>query len=142
MVLEKIVFGHTVRLGVDIDREPFVTYSSDGLLIATPTGSTAYNISAGGPVVSPALRAMILTPVAPHFSLDRSVVLDAAQVVDVRVVEERPAALVVDGRDAGRLAQGSVVTCRVAERPIRFVRAADRGFASVLGRSLAPERDR
>jgi NAD+ kinase len=142
VVLEKIVFGHTVRLGVRIDDEDFITYSSDGLLVATPTGSTAYNLSAGGPVISPGLRAMILTPVAPHFSLDRSLVLDDRQVVEVHVVQERPAALVVDGQDAGRLAPGSLVTCRVAERPIKFVRAAERGFASGLGQTLLPDRSR
>src|ERR1700758_1222893 len=75
VVIEKIDFGHTVRLATTIDGEQALTYSADGLIIATPTGSTAYNLSAGGPILAPTLRAMVVTPVAPHFSLDRSLVL-------------------------------------------------------------------
>jgi NAD+ kinase len=140
-VLEKTVFGHTVRLATKIDGEDFITYSADGLLVATPSGSTAYNLSAGGPVVSPRLRAMVLTPVAPHLSLDRSLVLDPAQVLTVSVLEGRPAALVIDGQDAGRLAPGSVVSCTVADRPVLTATVATRGFGGVLRDSLAQGRE-
>ncbi len=79
VVLEKIDFGHTVRLATSIDGEDVFTYSADGVIIATPTGSTAYNLSARGPILSPSLRAMVVTPVAPHLSLDRSLVLTDTQ---------------------------------------------------------------
>ena len=84
VVIEKIDFGHTVRLATSIDGEEALTYSADGLIIATPTGSTAYNLSAGGPILAPTLRAMVVTPVAPHFSLDRSLVLTDEQEVHGR----------------------------------------------------------
>ena len=74
--VEKTVPGHTVRIATSIDDRPFVTYAADGLLIATPTGSTAYNLSARGPVLSPRLRAIVVTPVAPHMLFDRPLVLD------------------------------------------------------------------
>ena len=77
MVTEKTVPGHMVHLSTAIDGEPFLSHKADGVLVATPTGSTAYNLSAGGPVVSPAMRAMVVTPVAPHLSIDRSLVLPA-----------------------------------------------------------------
>ena len=64
-----------MRLATTVDGEEALTYSADGLIVATPTGSTAYNLSAGGPILAPTLRAMVVTPVAPHFSLDRSLVL-------------------------------------------------------------------
>jgi len=137
IVLEKTVFGHTVRLATAIDGEPFLTYSADGLLIATPTGSTAYNLSAGGPVLAPALRAMVMTPVAPHLTLDRSLVLHPDQSVTVTIMDGPPAVLVVDGKEAARLDPGSELTCRVDPRPVRIVSLGGRGFAEVLASTLA-----
>ena len=75
-VLEKTPMGHTVRLGGDLDGEFFTTYAADGLIVATPTGSTAYSLSARGPIVDPDHRAMVLTPVSPHMLFDRTLVLD------------------------------------------------------------------
>ena len=137
VVLEKTVFGHTVRLATAIDGEPFLTYSADGLIVATPTGSTAYNLSAGGPVLAPTLRAMVMTPVAPHLTLDRSLVLHPDQTVTVTITDGPPAVLVVDGKEATRLEAGTVLTCRVDPRPVRIVSLGDRGFASVLASTLA-----
>ena len=74
--VEKTVPGHTVRVAASIDDRPFVTYAADGLLVSTPTGSTAYNLSARGPVLSPRLRAIVVTPVSPHMLFDRPLVLD------------------------------------------------------------------
>jgi NAD+ kinase len=142
VVLEKTVFGHTVRLATSIDGEDALTYSADGVLIATPTGSTAYNLSAGGPILSPNLRAMVVTPVAPHLSLDRSLVLTDTQSVSVRVVDDRAAALVIDGQEVGRLEPGAVVTCRVAPRPVRVVRNDPQGFGAVLRIRLLADRSR
>jgi NAD+ kinase len=136
MVLEKTVFGHTVRLSTEVDGEEFLGYSADGLLVATPSGSTAYNLSAGGPVLSPELRAMVMTPVAPHLAVDRSIVVGEHQVIRVLVRQERPAALVVDGVEIGRLDPPAEVTCRVAARPVRVV-VRDTGFAATLRATLA-----
>lgn len=141
VVLEKTLFGHTVRLATEIDGERFLQYSADGLLVATPTGSTAYNLSAGGPVLSPQLRAMVITPVAPHLTVDRSIVVGEHQVIRVLVEEERPAALVVDGVEIGRLDPPAVVACRIAPRPVRLV-VRDSGFAATLRATLARRDER
>jgi NAD+ kinase len=141
IVLEKTEFGHTVRLATSIDDEHVFTYSADGVIIATPTGSTAYNLSAGGPILSPALRAMVVTPVAPHLSLDRSLVLTDTQRVTVTIAADRAAALVIDGQEIGRLNRGSTVTCRVPERPVRVVRNEPHGFGALLRFRLLADRE-
>jgi NAD+ kinase len=136
MVTEKTVPGHMVHLATAIDGEPCISYQADGVLVATPTGSTAYNLSAGGPVVSAGLRAMIVTPVAAHLSFDRSLVIEPDRVVTVEVAGGRPAVLVVDGREVGRLAPGAAVACRVAPRPLSLVSMGERGFATLLRRTV------
>ena len=85
-VLEKTPMGHTVRLGVSVDGEPFTTYAADGLIVATPTGSTAYAFSARGPIVEPTHRCLLLTPVSPHMLFDRSLVLAPDRHVRIEVL--------------------------------------------------------
>ncbi|MGH2930048.1 MAG: NAD(+)/NADH kinase, partial [Solirubrobacteraceae bacterium] len=127
---------HMVALATEVDGEEFLSYKADGLVIASPTGSTAYNLSAGGPVLAPNLPAVVMTPVAPHLAIDRSLVLRADQEASVRVLPPRPAVLVVDGREAGRLSPGAEVVCRVAPGWLRVVCAENRGFAGPLRRAL------
>lgn len=141
VVVEKTVPGHMVHLSTAFDGVPGPTYRADGVLVATPTGSTAYNLSAGGPVVAPGMRAMIVTPVAPHFSIDRSVVLDAGQSVTITVTAARPAVMVVDGREVGRLDPGAEVRCELAPDPLRVITVGDRRLGGLLRRALAPEPD-
>lgn len=140
VVIEKIDFGHTVRLATAVDGEEALTYSADGLIIATPTGSTAYNLSAGGPILAPTLRAMVVTPVAPHFSLDRSLVLTETQRVLVTVAPDRAGVLVIDGAEVGRLEPGATVTCAVAARPVRVVRNEPQTFGGILRFRLLADR--
>lgn len=142
MVVEKTVPGHMVHLSTSIDGKPGPSYKADGVLVATPTGSTAYNLSAGGPVMAPRMRAMILTPVAPHLSVDRSFVLDTDQSVSVAVLAPRPAVLVVDGREVGHLSPGAEVLCRMAPEPLQVVSAGERTFAGMLRKALSFDRDR
>ena len=142
VVAERTYPGHTVRLSTDIDGQPFLRYVADGVLIATPTGSTAYNLSAGGPVLSPQLRSLVVTPVAPHLGFDRSVVLDVDQEVKVTIEGDRPAVLVIDGRTVARIPPGSSMTCRIAAEPVRFVTLVQQGFGTLLRNTLAAERDR
>lgn len=137
VVFQKTLFGHTVRLSTVVGGEQFLTYAADGLLVATPTGSTAYNLSAGGPVLAPDLRAMVMTPVAPHLTMDRSLVVGDGQVITVRVEPERSAALVVDGLEVGRLEPSSSVTCRISGTPLRLLTPGSQGFAGLLRASLS-----
>lgn len=128
---EKTKSGQTVRLAVRIDDVPFTTFQADGLLVATPTGSTAYALSARGPIVSPTHQAILVTPLAPHMLFDRSLVLDATQIVDVEVVGDREVVMAVDGQEICSLAAGDVVSCR-AGAPTVFVRLEPNRFHQVL----------
>jgi NAD+ kinase len=131
-IVEKTELGHTIRVAVEIAGRPFLTYVADGLLVSTPTGSTAYNLSARGPVVSPRLRAMVLTPVSPHMLFDRSLVLEPEESIRLTVLEGRTAAVVIDGSRIIRLALGDSVQCRAAAEPARLVSFGVRDFHAAL----------
>jgi NAD+ kinase len=134
--VEKTVPGHVVRLSSSIDEEPFLTYSADGVLLATPSGSTAYNLSAGGPVLAPHLDAFVMTPVAPHLVIDRSVVLGGHQEVGLDVIGDRRAVCVVDGVSVATVEVGTQVRVRRHERWLQVVVLADRGVGRRLRESL------
>ena len=132
VVIEKPTSGHTVRLGVDIDDEFFTSYVADGLILATPTGSTAYSLSARGPIVAPSHRALLLTPVSPHTLFDRSLVLGPESVVRVKVLGDRAATVSVDGQPSEPVPPGGSVTVRATSRPARFVTFGGRDFHQIL----------
>lgn len=132
VVVEKKDAGHTVRLGVDIDKAPFTTYAADGVIIATPTGSTAYSMSARGPILSPRLRALLLTPVSPHMLFDRSMVLDPRETVRIEVLGHRSVHVATDGDFVHTLHPGDVIEVRAADEVARFVRFEERRFHHVL----------
>jgi NAD+ kinase len=132
VVIEKRDAGHTVRLDVDIDRAPFTTYAADGLIVATPTGSTAYSMSARGPILSPRLRALLVTPVSPHMLFDRSLVLDPRETVRVEVQGHRQVNVATDGDLVHTLKPGDVIEVRAAEEVARFMRFEEQRFHQVL----------
>jgi NAD+ kinase len=136
LALERTVPGHMVRVGTSVNGEHLLTYAADGVVVATPTGSTAYNLSAGGPVVSPRLDVLVLTPVAPHFTIDRSIVLGPDDVVELTVLDDRPAVLVADGSLLAHLEPGSTVTVRRDPTPVRVVVGSTHGVGSRLRASL------
>lgn len=131
-VVEKSQMGHTVRLDVELDGRPFTSYVSDGLILATPTGSTAYAFSAGGPIVDPRHRAVLMAPVAAHMLFDRALVLQPDCHVRVVVGGDRSAGVSVDGRPAGALGAGDVVECHASDRPARLVTFGTHDFHAVL----------
>ena len=122
IVIEKTPTVHTVRLAVSLDGEFFTTYAADGLIVATPTGSTAYSFSARGPIVAPGHRALIMTPVSPHMLFDRALVLEPSTEVRIVVLGPRPAMLSADGRAIATLTEGDAVVCTGSEHIARLVR--------------------
>lgn len=132
VVLQRTALGHTVYTEVAVNDAPFLSFASDSLILATPTGSTAYNLSARGPIVSPHARVSILTPVAPHMLFDRSLVLDADEAVSITVAGQHPADVVVDGWLATTMVPGQTVHCREGRRDALLVTFGERDFHRIL----------
>jgi NAD+ kinase len=123
---------HTIRLALSIDGSPFLSYVADGFLVSSPAGSTAYNLSLRGPILSPKIQAIVLTPIAPHMLFDRSLVLSPDEEVGLELLADRPAVLVVDGRDTISLQPGDTVKVRAGKRPARFITLETADFYGIL----------
>jgi NAD+ kinase len=123
VVFEKLARDRQASLGVYLNETLFAAYSADALIVGSPTGSTAYNFAAGGPVLSPRLRALVVTPVAPHMIFNRSMVLSAEETVTIRVLDQSgQVAISIDGQLRGVLDPGDWITVLPADRPARLVR--------------------
>jgi NAD+ kinase len=116
-----------VRLAASADGHLLTTFIADGLIAATPTGSTAYALAAGGPILPPELRNILIVPIAPHLSVDRAVVLAEGSSVSIAVKSDN-AVLSVDGAIPNGLAEDDRVEVRAAEYTTQFVRFGDPGY--------------
>ncbi len=132
VVVERQKSGHVVRVDVEIDGTPFIRYDADGVIVATPTGSTAYSLSARGPILSPSLDALVLTPITPHMLFDRAIVLDATSKVALCLSTGPEASVMVDGRVVASLQGGDCVYCERSSTYARLVRYHPRQFHSIL----------
>ncbi|MDO8484472.1 MAG: NAD(+)/NADH kinase [Candidatus Limnocylindrales bacterium] len=121
IVIARGSLARVCRFDVEIDDSHLATFIADGLIVASPTGSTGYSFSAGGPIVDPISRNLIVTPIAAYLSAIRSVVVSPSQVVRCTVVDAYEALVSVDGREDLPIAVGDVVEVRAVERPIRLV---------------------
>jgi NAD+ kinase len=125
VIVEKRARHHLTNLAAYVGGEYVTTFAADGVIVATPTGSTAYSFSARGPIVSPAVPALLLTPVSPHMLFDRPIVLSTSEGVTLQVLGEEPALLSADGRPGLELPVGSSVHIEPSDRPARLVKRAD-----------------
>ena len=124
IVVARGSLARVCRLDVSIDESHLATFVADGLVVSSPTGSTGYSFSAGGPILDPQSRNLVVTPIAGYLSAIRSVVVSPRQVVRCRVVDAYEALVSIDGREDKRIVVGDVVEVRAMERPIRFVEPA------------------
>jgi NAD+ kinase len=139
VVFTRRALSRMVEVSVWVGDQFVTTVKADGLIIASPTGSTAYNLSAGGPIVHPALDALIITPIAPHTLSNRPIVIPAER--EVRVVPAGTNAgddiyVTFDGQSGFPLNPDQAVTISRARRPLRLVRASARSYFEVLRRKL------
>ncbi len=117
-----------VHLNASLDGHPLTTYVSDGLIISTPTGSTAYALAAGGPILPPTLRNLLLLPVAPHLSVDRALVLAEGASISVELERGDEAVLSVDGQPPEAMELGDRVDVRASEHSLRFLRFREASY--------------
>jgi NAD+ kinase len=121
IVIARGSLARVVRLDTSIDGSHLASFVADGLVVATPTGSTGYSFSAGGPILGPTARNLVVTPIAGYLTTIRSVVVGPEAVVRCRVVAAHEALVSVDGREDIPLAVGDIVEIRAIERPVRLV---------------------
>jgi NAD+ kinase len=144
LVLNEVVIsrGQTVRpvqLEAEVDNRHLTTYVADGLIAATPTGSTAYALAVGGPILPPELRNILLVPVAPHLSIDRAIVLAEGASVKIKVFTEHQAVISIDGHPPIDVETGDWVHVRASDHTVQFVRIQDPGY---FYRNLTPHMNR
>jgi NAD+ kinase len=132
VVVEKVVSQHVVSITVSVGGQKLAEYRSDAIIVATPTGSTAYTFSAGGPLVDPELDSLIMTAVAPHNLFGRAIVFGAAVTLDLLVSSDRPARINVDGLAQAELLPGDTVRVSRGPDPVRLVRLSPSNFARTV----------
>lgn len=132
-VVNEAFIGHgqiirPVHLVARVDNRYLTTYVADGVIVATPTGSTAYALAAGGPILPPDLRNILIVPVAPHLSIDRAVVLAEGSSVSVTVLKGNQAVLSIDGQDPIPVEDGDRVVVCASDHNVRFARLQDPAY--------------
>lgn len=137
VVISRGKISRVVDLALEIDDKQISTFKSDGLILATPSGSTAYSLSAGGPIVFPALPLMIITPICPHTLTNRPLVVSNKRIVRVRsLTDTTQLHLTLDGQISFDLMAGDVVEVTKSKKSIKFIRSPFRDYFSILKTKL------
>jgi NAD+ kinase len=126
-----------IRLRTRVNGEALTEFNADGLIIATPTGSTAYSLSAGGPILEPESGVFVITPICPHVLTNRSIIVSEKSVIEVEASEpDYPVYLTVDGREPTRIAKDATVQIRKAKKTLQLAAMPDMSFFSVVRQKL------
>ena len=139
VVIGKAVLSNIIELTISVGEQFVTRLRADGLIVASPTGSTAHSMAAGGPIVHPLVDALLLTPIAPHTLTNRPIVIPTTTAVRVMPVLDGPhrsAYASFDGQSGLKLAHGDIVTVERAPRPLKVIRAQTRGYFAVLREKL------
>lgn len=137
IVISRAGFSRIIGLNIYVNDELLETYEADGVIVATPTGSTGYNLSAGGPIISPKSKAIVVTPISPHSLMAKSVVFDSTDEVRIEIVKKRKtqdteAIVSFDGSDNAGLSAGDSVTAKMSSREITLIKMYDVNFYKIL----------
>lgn len=126
-----------IKLPTFVGKRKLITYFSDGLIISTPTGSTAYNLSAGGPLVHPAIEASILAPITPHSFTQKPIVVPANKLIEIGTEEsDQRLRLTIDGQESHNLTPGDIIQIQMAKEKVQFLRLSKEYFFSTLRKKL------
>lgn len=133
IVIGRGIASRLIELEVSVDGDPLTRYRCDGLIVSSPTGSTAYSLAAGGAVVFPTADVFALTPICPHTLSNRSLILPLTATIEVKVVSPKPATILsADGQVVTELAAGDKITMRRARRTVRLMHLAGSSFCETL----------
>jgi len=136
-VITKSALARMINIRVRVDEEEVATYTSDGLIVATPTGSTAYNLSAGGPILDPRMGAFVISPICPHTMTYRPLVVPDSVTIEVSLLSgDEEVFLTLDGQIGYPLLADDRLTIDHHPSPVRLVRITNLGFFEVLRRKL------
>jgi NAD+ kinase len=137
VVITKASLARMIDVEAHVDTHYVCTYKADGLIVATPTGSTAYSLSAGGPIIFPAVEAVAITPICPHTLTNRPVIVPDTSVIQIRnLAEDDSAYLTIDGQVGGPLKRDDQVMCRRSAHSVFLVRPPRQLFFDVLRQKL------
>ena len=137
IVISRGAASRLISLDVSVDGEPITRYRCDGLIVSSPTGSTAYSLAAGGAIVLPTAEVFVLTPICPHALSNRSIILPLSATIRVQAIKTEPATFLnADGQIAGELVVGDEITIRRSRSTVRLVHLADGSFLEALRRKL------
>ena len=136
VVITKSAMSRIVDLAVSVGGRHAISYRADGLIISTPTGSTAYNLSTGGPILFPTMDAVVLTPIAPHTLSNRPIVIPGAERIEVTLLDDQDVMLTMDGQVGVPLRERDTVEVQQATTRIRLLRFPNKDFFSVLRTKL------
>jgi len=137
VVLSRGEVSRLIRLKTSVNGEPLTEFNADGLIVATPTGSTAYSLSAGGPILAPDSGAFVITPICPHVLTNRSIIVGEDAVIAIEVTEdEYPVFLTVDGREPVRMEMGATVEIRKSARVLPLAAMPGVSFFGVVRQKL------
>lgn len=137
MVLSRFRLGRVIQVAAHVDGEFVTSYVCDGMIVSTPTGSTAYNLSANGPIVHPRLGSIILNPICPHTLTNRPLILPPESRVRLEVESDEECLLTADGQDrVGGLEGGDVVELERSDREVTLIRSPERDFYNILRTKL------
>lgn len=136
IVISRKTVSSMIKLKAKIDGNSFNSYYGDGVIISTPTGSTAYNLSVGGPIVYPLTEAFIITPVAPHSLTQRPLVMPADIIIEFKISDEQGAILLIDGQDTYEVENNTIIKVTIAQKKAKLIHRTKRNFFEVLNEKL------
>jgi NAD+ kinase len=137
IVISRGAASRLIALDVSVDGEPITRYRCDGLIVSSPTGSTAYSLAAGGAIVLPTAEVFALTPICPHALSNRSIILPLSATIRMKAVKAEPATFLnADGQIVGELVNGDEITIRRSRSTVRLVHLADSSFLEALRQKL------
>jgi NAD+ kinase len=136
IVISRKSISSMIKIKGKIDGKSFNTYHGDGVIISTPTGSTAYNLSVGGPIVYPLTEAFIVTPVAPHSLTQRPLVMPADFEIEFKIIDNQGAVVIVDGQDIYEIEQNQSIKINIANKKAKMLHRIQRNYFEVLNEKL------